>query len=305
MEEVIITEETAGQRIDKILTDITEFSRSTVQVMIKEGTITVNETTVKNNYKLKVDDVIVIEELEEREIDIVAEDLPIDIVYQDKDLLVINKTDKMVVHPGAGNPSGTLVNALLFHVKDLDAIKGEIRPGIVHRIDKETSGLLMVAKNAAALTNLSDQLKEKTATRKYIALVEGIIPHNLGKINAPIGRDPKNRQRMAVNQKGKDAVTNFKVLERFEEYTLIECQLETGRTHQIRVHLNYIQHPVVGDPKYGKRKTDTTHGQYLHAKTLGFVHPTTDKYMEFDSELPEYFEEMLETLRSENELKNL
>lgn len=304
MEKVIITEETAGQRIDKILTDITDFSRSTVQVMIKEGTITVNETTVKNNYKLKVDDVIIIEELEVREIDIVAEDLPIDIIYQDEDVLIVNKTDKMVVHPGAGNPSGTLVNALLFHVKDLEAIKGEIRPGIVHRIDKETSGLLMVAKNPKALENLSNQLKDKSATRKYIALVEGIIPHNLGKINAPIGRDPKNRQRMAINQKGKDAVTNFKVIARYDEFTLIECELETGRTHQIRVHLNYIQHPVVGDPKYGKRKTDTTHGQYLHAKTLGFVHPTTNEYMEFDSELPEYFQDMLDILDKENELKD-
>jgi 23S rRNA pseudouridine1911/1915/1917 synthase len=304
MEKVIITEETANQRIDKILTDITEYSRSTVQVMIKEGTITVNETTVKNNYKLKIDDVIIIEELEEREIDIVAEDLPIDIVYQDSDLLIVNKSDKMVVHPGAGNPAGTLVNALLFHVKDLEAIKGEIRPGIVHRIDKETSGLLMVAKNGKALEHLSNQLKDKTATRKYIALVEGIIPHNLGKINAPIGRDPKNRQRMAVTQKGKSAVTNFKVLARYDDYTLIECELETGRTHQIRVHLNYINHPVVGDPKYGKRKTDTTHGQYLHAKTLGFIHPTTDKYIEFDSELPAFFQEMLDNLDSEHEQKD-
>ncbi len=300
MEKIIITEDLALNRIDKVLTDTLEHSRSTIQVMIKEGNVTVNGNTVKNNYKLKIDDVIVIEELEEKEIDITPEDIDIDIVYQDKDLLIIKKSDKMVVHPGAGNNSGTLVNALLYHVKDLEAIKGEIRPGIVHRIDKETSGLLMVAKNAKTLEDLSDQLKEKTVTRKYIALVEGVIPHNLGKINAPIGRDPKNRQRMAVTTKGKSAVTNFKVLTRYDEYTLIECQLETGRTHQIRVHLNYIDHPLVGDPKYGRRKTDTTNGQYLHAKTLGFIHPTTDEYMEFDSELPLYFQELIDQLEKEH-----
>ena len=183
-----------------------------------------------------------------------------------------------------------------YHVKDLEAIKGEIRPGIVHRIDKETSGLLVVAKNAKALEDLSDQLRLKTVTRKYVALVDGVIPHNLGKVNAPIGRDPKNRQKMKCVDSGKQAVTNFKVLSRYEDYTLVECVLETGRTHQIRVHMAYINHPVVGDPKYGRRKTDTSHGQFLHAKTLGFIHPTTKEYMEFNAELPEYFKQHLETL---------
>lgn len=296
MEEIVVTEEFNLLRLDKFLTDNRDESRSTIQAMIKQGNILVNDVIVKTGYKIKTDDVITIEPFEDKEVDVIAEDLPIEIVYQDNDLLIIEKDDKMVVHPGAGNPSGTLVNALLYHVKDLQAIKGEIRPGIVHRIDKETSGLLVVAKNPKALEDLSNQLKNKTVTRKYLALVEGVIPHNLGKVTAPIGRDPKNRQRMKVVAGGKEAVTNFKVISRFEENTLIECVLETGRTHQIRVHLSYIDHPVVGDPKYGRRKTNTEHGQFLHAKTLGFVHPTTKEYMEFDSELPEYFQEYLESL---------
>lgn len=295
-EKIIVLAENNLERIDKYLNEVLEHSRSTIQAMIKEGNILVNGNIVKPNYKVKTDDEIIITEFEEVEVDIIPEDIPINIVYQDEDLLVVNKDYKMVVHPGAGNYTGTLVNALLFHVKDLHGIKGEIRPGIVHRIDKETSGLLVVAKNAKALEHLSNQLKEKTVTRKYIALVEGVIDHNLGKINAPVGRDPKNRQKMAVTQNGKESVTNFKVLARYSEFTLIECVLETGRTHQIRVHLNYINHPLVGDPKYGKRKTDTTYGQFLHAKTLGFIHPTTNEYMEFDSELPEYFAEYLENL---------
>lgn len=296
METIVITKVDEFARLDKLLTEATEHSRSTIQAMVKSGNILVNDTKVKNNYKVKVNDVINIIPFEEVEITLEKENIPLDIVYQDEDVVVINKNDNMVVHPGAGNTSGTLVNALLYHIKDLQAIKGEIRPGIVHRIDKETSGLLMVAKNTQALEHLSDQLKHKTATRKYIALVEGVIPHNLGKINAPVGRDPKNRQKMTVTKNGKEAVTNFKVLQRFDEYTLVECQLETGRTHQIRVHFNYIKHPLVGDPKYGKRKTDTTHGQYLHAKTLGFKHPKTDEYMEFDSELPEYFQNFIDEL---------
>ena len=296
METIVVTEDLHLSRIDKTLTDITEHSRSTIQAMMKAGLILVNDVIVKNNYKLKTDDVITLEPFVEEEIDVIAEDIPIDIIYQDADVLVVNKDYNMVVHPGAGNYNGTLVNALLFHVKDLQAIKGEIRPGIVHRIDKETSGLLMVAKNPRSVEILGDQLRKKTVTRKYLALVEGIITHNLGKINAPIGRDPKNRQKMKVIQGGKEAVTNFTVLTRYENYTLIECVLETGRTHQIRVHLNYIGFPIVGDSKYGKRKTDTTYGQFLHAKTLGFDHPTTGEYMEFDSELPEYFASFLADL---------
>ncbi len=296
MQKIKIEEIQNLQRIDKILSEALEFSRSKVQAMIKDGSILVNEIIVKTNYKLKTNDIVTIEEMEEREIQLEPEDIDIDIIYEDEYLLVVNKDYKLVVHPGAGNKDGTLVNALLYHVKDFKAIKGEIRPGIVHRIDKETSGLLVVAKTDKALENLSNQMKDKTTTRKYIALVEGVIPHNLGKINAPIGRDPKNRQRMAVVERGKESVTNFKVLTRYADATLIECTLETGRTHQIRVHLNYIGFPLVGDPKYGRRKTETEFGQFLHAKTLGFIHPYTNEYIEFDSELPEYFKEYLENL---------
>lgn len=297
METIEVNAEHLGERLDKFLSEQLDHSRSTIQYMIKEGYICVNDQTVKANYKTKLDDIITIDEMEEEDVDIIAEDIPLDIVYQDDSVLVVNKSDTMVVHPGAGNHSGTLVNALLFHVHDFQAIKGDIRPGIVHRIDKETSGLLVVAKTAKALEHLSDQMKEKSTTRKYIALVDGVIPHNVGKITAPIGRDPKNRQRMAVVKGGKDAVTHFTVLERFEEHTLIECVLETGRTHQIRVHMSYINYPIVGDPKYGRRRTETAKGQYLHAKTLGFIHPSTNEYMEFDSELPDYFNTYLESLR--------
>lgn len=297
MEEKYIVEESSHlERIDKFLTSVTEHSRATIQALIAEGNVLVNDEPVKNKYRIKTGDAITIVPFEETEVTIIPENIPLDIVYQDKDLLVVNKSHDMVVHPAPGNYSGTLVNALLYHVKDLEAIKGEFRPGIVHRIDKETSGLLVVAKNTKALESLSNQLKDKTVTRKYYALVDGVIPHNLGKINAPIGRDPKNRQKMKCVDGGKEAVTNFRVLERYTDHTLVECVLETGRTHQIRVHLNYINYPVVGDPKYGRKKTDTTHGQFLHAKTLGFVHPTTNEYMEFDSELPAYFQAFLDTL---------
>jgi 23S rRNA pseudouridine1911/1915/1917 synthase len=297
MEKIIASK--TNQRLDKFLSEELEESRSTIQLMIKEGYITVNGSEVKNNYKVKEDDVIEIEEMEVEEYDLQPENIPLDVVYEDDCIVVVNKADNIVVHPGAGNQSGTLVNALLYHIKGFKAIKGEIRPGIVHRIDKETSGLLVVAKTADALRILSEQLKEKKAERKYVALVDGVIPHNLGKINAPIGRDPKNRQKMACVEGGKEAVTHFKVLQRYQEHTLVECSLETGRTHQIRVHLNYIGYPIVGDPKYGQRKTDTLHGQYLHAKTLAFTHPCTNEEVSFDSPLPAYFEAYL------NELENV
>jgi 23S rRNA pseudouridine1911/1915/1917 synthase len=297
MEEIKVANQQSNQRIDKFLNEWLEESRNTIQTMIKEGYILVNDVVVKNNYKVKEDDVITINEIEITEVDLLPEDIPLEVVYQDDEIIIVNKSDDIVVHPGAGNTSGTLVNALLFHIKDFQAIKGEIRPGIVHRIDKETSGLLVVAKTPKALEYLSDQMKEKKASRKYIALVDGVIPHNLGKVTAPIGRDPKNRQKMACVEGGKHAVTHFKVLQRYEEHTLIECTLETGRTHQIRVHMNYIGYPIYGDAKYGQRKTDTSHGQYLHAKTLGIYHPKTEEYMEFDSELPDYFQEKLEELK--------
>ncbi len=296
MLKIKINEEQNLERIDKVLSNILDYSRSKVQAMIKDSAILVNNDIVKANYKVKTNDLVTIEEMVEREIELEPEDIDIDIIYEDDYLLVVNKDYQLVVHPGAGNISGTLVNALLYHIKDFKAIKGEIRPGIVHRIDKETSGLLVVAKTDSALADLSEQMKNKTVTRKYIGLVEGVIPHNLGKINAPIGRDPKNRQKMAVTEKGKPSITNFKVITRYPKHTLIECLLETGRTHQIRVHLDYIGHPLVGDPKYGRRKTETKYGQFLHAKTLGFIHPNTKKYIEFDSELPQYFKEYLETI---------
>lgn len=295
---IIVSEENHLNRLDKYLTIMLGESRATVQAMVKSENIIINDKPTKNNYKVKRDDVIKITAFEETVTDVVPEDIPLNIVYQDNDMLVVDKDYNMVVHPGAGNYSGTMVNALLHHVKDLQAIKGEIRPGIVHRIDKETSGLLMVAKNPKALEHLGEQLRLKTVTRKYIALVEGVIPHNLGKVNAPIGRDPKNRQKMKCVENGKVAVTNFKVLDRFEKHTLVECVLETGRTHQIRVHMLYIGYPIFGDSKYGKRKTDTEFGQYLHAQTLGFIHPTTEEYMEFKSELPEYFKEKLVELKN-------
>ena len=296
MREIKIESVNNFERLDKVLSEIIGASRSKIQAMIKEDFILVNEETTKANYKVKTGDLITVEEMEERIIDLKPEDIPLDIVYQDEDLLVVNKDYNMVVHPGAGNWDGTMVNALLYHIKDLKAIKGEIRPGIVHRIDKETSGLLVVAKSELAVENLGEQLRLKTVTRKYTALVEGVIPHNRGKINAPIGRDPRNRQKMACVEGGKEAVTNFTVIERFTKQTLIECVLETGRTHQIRVHLKYIGFPIVGDPKYGTRKTDTTHGQFLHARVLGFDHPVTGEYMEFEVELPAYFKEHLENI---------
>lgn len=296
MEKLLVNSENNLERIDKYLNDQLDESRSTIQMMIKEGYILVNETIVKNNYKVKTDDVITIDLIEEKEIELLPENIDINIVYEDDTLLVVDKEVGIVVHPGAGNWNGTLVNALLYHVKDLKPIKGELRPGIVHRIDKDTSGLIVVAKTPEALVHLSDQMRLKTVTRKYIALTEGVIPHNLGKVTTPIGRDPKNRQKMACVEGGKESITNFKVLHRYEKNTLIECVLETGRTHQIRVHMNYIGFPIVGDPKYGMRKTDTEFGQYLHAQTLGFIHPKTEEYMEFESELPEFFTNRLAEL---------
>jgi 23S rRNA pseudouridine1911/1915/1917 synthase len=230
-------------------------------------------------------------------LDLVAEDIPLDIVYQDEDVAVINKPQGMVVHPSAGHPNGTLVNALLYHLKDLSSINDVVRPGIVHRIDKDTSGLLMVAKNDAAHEFLAKQLKDKTSLRKYIALVHGNIAHEKGTINAPIGRSKTNRKMQAVIEEGKPAVTHFTVLERFGDFTLVELQLETGRTHQIRVHMQYIGFPVAGDPIYGPKKTLKGNGQFLHAKLLGFTHPRTNQQMVFEAPLPEIFEKNLKKLR--------
>lgn len=298
MQTLNVTDSYAGERLDKFLSETLEdTSRSDVQSRIKSGEITVNDVIVKPNYKLKTDDVITVHERQLVESEIVPEDLNLDIVYEDGDVAVVYKPRGMVVHPAAGHASGTLVNGLMYQLKSLSGINGELRPGIVHRIDKDTSGLLMVAKHDVAHRHLVEQLIDKTVTRKYIALVHGVITHDKGTIEAPIGRNTKNRQDMAVVDNGKDAVTHFNVLERFKDYTLIECFLETGRTHQIRVHMQYIDFPLVGDPKYGRRKTMDTDGQLLHAALIGFTHPMTEKELVFEAPLPEFFEEILEDLR--------
>ncbi|CAM4280336.1 RluA family pseudouridine synthase [Jeotgalicoccus halotolerans] len=295
---LIITEEHAGERLDTVLAGVVEnTSRTDIQNRVKSGHITVNGKTVKPNYKVKKDDRIELLERENVEADIVPENLNLDIVYEDDDVAVVNKDRGMVVHPAAGHASGTLVNGLMDQLDNLSGINGELRPGIVHRIDKDTSGLLMVAKNDVAHRHLVEQLVEKSVTRKYTALVHGVIPHNLGTIEAPIGRNPKERQDMAVVDEGKDAVTHFNVLERFDNFTLVECILETGRTHQIRVHMKYIGYPLAGDPKYGPRKTLDVGGQLLHAGVLGFTHPKTGERMEFKKELPKYFTDVLDEIR--------
>lgn len=298
MQTLNVTDSNAGERLDKFLSEsLEDTSRSDVQSRIKSGEITVNDEIVKPNYKLKTDDVITVHERQLIESEIVPEDLNLDIVYEDDDVAVVYKPRGMVVHPAAGHASGTLVNGLMYQLKSLSGINGELRPGIVHRIDKDTSGLLMVAKHDVAHRHLVEQLIDKSVTRKYIALVHGVITHDKGTIEAPIGRNTKNRQDMAVVDNGKDAVTHFNVLERFKDYTLIECFLETGRTHQIRVHMQYIDFPLVGDPKYGRRKTMDTDGQLLHAALIGFTHPMTEKELVFEAPLPEFFEEILEDLR--------
>lgn len=297
LEKLNMTVEDQSGRIDKAIVEkFTEFSRSQIQQWLKDGFVTVNGDVVKSNYKVKAADEIEIIRQEPAPLTVEAEDIPLEIVYEDDDVVVVNKPQGMVVHPSAGHASGTMVNALLFHIKNLSSINDVIRPGIVHRIDKDTSGLLMVAKNDEAHESLSQQLKDKTVIRRYVSLVHGEIPHDKGTIDAPIGRSKINRQSQTVIEGGKPAVTHFTVLENFEDYTLIECQLETGRTHQIRVHMQYIKYPIAGDPLYGPRKTLPGQGQYLHAKTLGFVHPKTGEELYFEAELPENFQEILKTL---------
>lgn len=299
--EIVVTNEYINERLDKYLAGVlVDLSRTRLQQFIAEGHILVNGKVEKSSYKLQNNDLIEIELPEDKEMDIEAEDIPLDVIYEDNDVIVVNKPTGMIVHPSVGINSGTLVNALLYHCKDLSGINGVIRPGIVHRIDKETSGLLMVAKNDFAHRNLSEQLREHSVERKYVAIVHGVINHEFGKVNAPIGRDPKDRQKMTVTDiNAKEACTNFRVIERFKDATLIECRLETGRTHQIRVHMQFIGHPVFGDPKYGYKKDDCSFGQYLHAKTLGFVHPSTGEMVSFDSPLPKEFDELINKLRND------
>lgn len=288
-----------GSRLDKAIADLTDLSRQKANEGIKHGSILVNGEKVKAKYTVKVGDRITYDLPEEEVLEYQAEDLPLEIIYQDEDVVVVNKQQGMVVHPSAGHTSGTLVNALLYHIKDLSSINGVVRPGIVHRIDKDTSGLLMVAKNDRAHQALAEELKAQKSLRQYIALVHGNLPNDRGVIEAPIGRSDKDRKKQAVTAKGKPALTRFHVLERFGDYTLIELQLETGRTHQIRVHMAYIGHPIAGDTTYGPRKTLAGNGQFLHARTLGFTHPKTDDLMTFEAEPPKIFQETLAKLRKD------
>lgn len=296
--EVVIEEVFNGIRIDKVLSELLpDFSRSRIQQLIEEENILVNDVKVKSNYKVKTGDIISGEIPEDQELEVEPEKMDLDILYEDHDVIVINKPKGMVVHPGAGNTKHTLVNGLLAHCKDLSGINGVLRPGIVHRIDKDTSGCLVVAKNDNAHQNLSEQLSTKTMKRTYIALVHGVLPHNVGTIEAPIGRDKNDRQKMTVTSVGsRPAVTHFKVLKRYNDMTLVECQLETGRTHQIRVHFQYIGYPIVGDPKYSIRNTPETQGQCLHAYKIEFVHPRTNELMQFSAEMPDVFKKVLEEL---------
>lgn len=300
LKEFIIDENSVNCRLDIYLSqEFEDKSRSYIQKLVDEGNITVNGKNKKSNYKLKIHDKITINLPELEELVIQPENIELDIVYEDSDLIVINKHQGMVVHPAPGNYTGTLVNALVYHCKDLSGINGVARPGIVHRIDKDTSGILVIAKNDNAHKKLAEQLKEHSMKREYVALVEGIIKEESGMVDKPLGRHPKERIKMAIVSGGKRAVTHYEVIERFERNTLVKCVLETGRTHQIRVHMSYIGHPLVGDPVYGyKKQKFSLNGQMLHAKKLGFIHPTTEKYMEFESEIPDYFIDVLKKLRS-------
>lgn len=299
--EHIVRNEEENVRIDKVAAGINEeWSRTQVQDWIKAGLVKVNGQAIKSNYKCMPGDRLLIEIPDPEPLDVEAEEMNLDIYYEDQDVLVVNKPRGMVVHPAPGHLSGTLVNGLMAHCKDLSGINGVMRPGIVHRIDKDTSGLLMVAKNDMAHEKLVQQLVDKSVTRKYKAIVHGVIPHDHGTVDAPIGRDTKDRQSMAVVNGGKHAVTHFQVIERFKEFTFVECILETGRTHQIRVHMKYIGYPLAGDPKYGPKKTLDIDGQALHAGVLGFVHPRTGEYMEFEAPLPQEFEQLIKLLLKNN-----
>lgn len=277
-------------------------SRSYIQEIIENGCVEVNGKLKKSNYKLKLNDEISMNIPDNRPLDVEAENIELNIVYEDSDVIVIDKPQGMVVHPAPGNYTGTLVNALLYHCEDLSGINGVNRPGIVHRIDKDTSGILVIAKNDNAHKFLAEQLKQHTMTRVYIALVEGNIKLDNGVVDAALARHPVERVKISVVKDGRNAITHYKVLERFKNNTLIECRLETGRTHQIRVHMAYIGHPLVGDPLYGyKKQRFNLKGQMLHARKLGFIHPSKYSYMEFESTLPDYFIRILDILR--NELK--
>ncbi|MCH4207102.1 MAG: RluA family pseudouridine synthase [Solobacterium sp.] len=303
MDKLELTADFSDVRIDKYLSEHSELSRTRVQALCKEGLIKVNGEAVKSSYKLSENDVITAEIPEDQPMDLLPENIPLDILYEDSDLIVINKPKGMIVHPAPGVYSGTLVNALLYHCKDLSGINGTIRPGIVHRIDKDTTGCIVACKNDFTHEGIAKQLEDKTCHREYRTIVMGNLEHDDGLIDAPIGRDPNDRQKMKVtDQNSRDARTHFKVLERFKDSTYAECALETGRTHQIRVHMKFIGHPVMGDLKYGKPcKYMDTQGQVLHAYRLTFIHPRTGEKMTFEADLPEYFQQLLEKLRKESE----
>jgi 23S rRNA pseudouridine1911/1915/1917 synthase len=301
-QEFVVAPEEAGVRIDRYLSgQCQDISRSYLQKLLKEQSVLVEEKPVKSNYKVNAGDRISLTLPEIREPEIMPEDIPLDIIYEDKDIILINKPKGMVVHPAAGHYSGTLVNGLMSHCRsELSGINGVMRPGIVHRIDMDTTGVLIVCKNDMAHNSISEQLKEHSITRKYAAIVHGVLKEDEGTINAPIGRHPVDRKKMSINEKnGREAVTHYRVLEHFKQFTYIECQLETGRTHQIRVHMASINHPLLGDLVYGPAKCPfRLQGQTLHAGVLGIIHPRTGQYMEFTAPLPDYFEELLRKLRT-------
>lgn len=298
---IMVTEEEQGCRIDKFLAEYREeLTRSYIQKLIKSGCVMVNGNPVKASYSICEGDTIVLQVQEQIEPDILAENIPLDIVYEDSDVILINKPKGMVVHPAPGHYTGTMVNALMYHCKEeLSGINGVLRPGIVHRIDMDTTGIVIACKNDLSHNSIAEQLKEHSITRRYYAIVYGNIREEEGTVNAPIGRHPVDRKKMAINEKnGKTAVTHYKVIERFGDYTWIECRLETGRTHQIRVHMTSIGHPLLGDEVYGPSRCPfRLQGQTLHAYILGFVHPRTGQYMEFTAELPDYFEKLTFSLR--------
>lgn len=298
MKIINVDEIDVGKRIDSYLAANTEFSRANIQRLIENEKILVNGKKTKVSYKVQQNDEISIENEEPKEVELKAQDIPVDVLYEDSDIIVVNKPKGMVVHPANGNPDGTLVNAILSICKNsLSGIGGELRPGIVHRLDKDTSGLIIVAKNDKAHINMSEQIKERNVKKTYIALVRGNVPEEKATINMPIGRSTKDRKKMAVTKNGKQAITHFKVLKRYSKYTLLEIKIETGRTHQIRVHMAEIGYPVVGDAVYSNGKNEFgIEGQMLHAYKLEFMHPITNKHMELTAPLPQYFEEILKKL---------
>lgn len=302
MEAICLTAGRSGERIDKFLSEeLDSLSRSYIQKLVKDGEVRVNGNAVKANYKVNINDSIEVNIPEPEEPDILPEDIPLDVLYEDDDVLIVNKPKGMVVHPAPGHYSHTLVNAVLYHCKDqLSGINGVMRPGIVHRIDMDTTGSLLICKNDAAHQILAEELKEHSITRRYHAIVHGNLKEDEGTVDAPIGRHPVDRKKMSTKSiHGRRAVTHYKVLERLGNYTYIECELETGRTHQIRVHMASIGHPILGDQVYGHAKCPfRLQGQTLHAKILGFRHPSTGDYMEFDAPLPEYFQKLLRQLRA-------